>query len=70
MWPFGKIDGPASKPVPSMFNQTHLAVAQKTGTQNATLANGNMDHNLRNPYWFNFDHLCLVLGKAPSVQYG
>ena len=35
----------------------HMAVAQKTGTQNGTLVSGNMDQNLRNPS-------CLILSHA------
>ena len=37
--------------------ESHLAVAQKTGTQNGTLVSGNMDQNLRNPS-------CLILSHT------
>ena len=35
---------------------THMAVAQKTGTQNGTLVSGNMDQNLRNPSYLILSH--------------
>ena len=45
--------GQILNPLPACI--TRNGCGSNIGTQNGTLASGNMDQNLRSPWWFNFD---------------
>ena len=50
---------------PGLLVCRNVAVAQKTGTQNGTLASGNMDQNLRNPSCLILSHTHVPWCSAP-----